>query len=61
MKKPRLTSADRRTTEAILRTDFASFCRKVLQTLSPGTTYYDNWHIHAMTHALDSGAGRPND
>jgi predicted phage terminase large subunit-like protein len=46
-------AADRRTRDAILRTDFASFSRKVFQTLSPSATYYDNWHIHGMTHRLE--------
>jgi predicted phage terminase large subunit-like protein len=46
-------AADRRTRDAILRTDFASFSRKVFQTLSPSATYYENWHIQAMTHKLE--------
>lgn len=46
-------AADRRTMDAILRTDFASFSRKVFQTLSPSATYFDNWHVSAMSHRLE--------
>jgi hypothetical protein len=45
-------SVDRRTADAILRTDFASFCRIVFEILCPSAIYYDNWHIHAMCHQL---------
>ncbi len=38
---------------AILRTDFASFVRKCAILLSPGQRFLDNWHIHAMAHALE--------
>src|SRR6516164_1918663 len=39
--------------DAILRTDLASFNRKVFETLAPSTTYQDNWHIHAIAHRLE--------
>jgi predicted phage terminase large subunit-like protein len=37
---------------AFLRQDLSTFVEKVFSTLEPGTHYCDNWHIHAMTHAL---------
>src|SRR6516164_4109673 len=39
--------------DAILRTDLASFNRKVFETLAPSGTYQDNWHIHAIAHHLE--------
>ena len=38
--------------DAILRTDFVSFIRKVFQTVSPGERFLENWHIEAMAHHL---------
>jgi predicted phage terminase large subunit-like protein len=46
-------ATDYRTRDAIVRTDFASFSRKVFQTLSPSATYYENWHVHAIIHKLE--------
>ena len=56
MKKPQAkTPANSRVRvrDAIIRTDFASYIRKVFQTLSPSTTYSDNWHIHAIAYQLE--------
>jgi predicted phage terminase large subunit-like protein len=41
-----------RVLDAILRTDFVSFIRKVFQTVSPGERFLPNWHIEAMAHHL---------
>jgi hypothetical protein len=38
--------------DAILRTDFVSFIRKVFQTVSPGERFLENWHIEAMAYHL---------
>jgi len=38
--------------DAILRTDFVSFIRKVFQTVSPGEHFLENWHIEAMAYHL---------
>jgi predicted phage terminase large subunit-like protein len=47
--------------DALLRTDFLAFYRKVFDTLNPGTPYLDNWHINAIAHALEEvRAGRNN-
>jgi predicted phage terminase large subunit-like protein len=54
MTKPKIAiSADRRTTEAMARTDLAIFNRIVFETLSPSATYHDNWHIYAICHQLE--------
>jgi len=37
---------------ATLRTDLASFVRKVFATVSPGTRYCHNWHIDAIIYRL---------
>jgi hypothetical protein len=37
---------------AALRTDLASFVRKVFATVSPGTRYCHNWHIDAIVYRL---------
>jgi len=37
---------------AILRTDFASFLRKVFHTLSPGQTFVPGWHYRAIAYQL---------
>jgi predicted phage terminase large subunit-like protein len=37
---------------AILRTDFAAFVRKVFSTISPATEYQHNWHIDCIAHHL---------
>jgi hypothetical protein len=37
---------------AVLRTDLASFVRKVFATVSPGARYCHNWHIDAIVHQL---------
>tara|TARA_R110001592_G_scaffold95560_1_gene275348 strand:- start:615 stop:2141 length:1527 start_codon:yes stop_codon:yes gene_type:complete len=38
---------------AMLRSDFSAFVEKVFNALHPGTEFVDNWHIHAITHALN--------
>src|SRR5271166_246681 len=48
MKKP-----DRRTTDAIVRTDLSTFTQAVFRTLSPSAIYHANWHIDAMSHKLE--------
>ncbi|MFC5067298.1 phage terminase large subunit [Flaviflagellibacter deserti] len=42
----------RRLLQAVLRSDLQSFIAKVFTTLEPGTPYQDNWHLHAIAHAL---------
>src|SRR4051794_22310880 len=37
---------------AILRSDFVTFVEKCFETLEPGATYEDNWHVHAIAHQL---------
>ncbi len=37
---------------AALRTDFLVFYEKCFALLEPGTTFLDNWHIHAIAEAL---------
>ena len=37
---------------AFLRTDLYLFVWKVFNTLLPGTTYLENWHIDAICHEL---------
>src|SRR5436190_2909964 len=39
--------------DALLRTDFGTFARKVFHTLNPGSPFLLNWHIEAITHKLD--------
>jgi len=54
VKKPQAkTPANSRLRDAIIRSDFASYIRKVFQTLSPSATYSDNWHIHAIAYQLE--------
>jgi predicted phage terminase large subunit-like protein len=54
MKKARpAVQASSRLRDAITRSDFASFNRRVFQTLAPSATYQDNWHIHAIAHHLE--------
>src|SRR5215207_4366452 len=38
---------------AILRQDFVSFIGRTATTLSPGVTFHDNWHIHAIAWHLE--------
>lgn len=42
----------RRALHAALRQDLAAFTRKVFATLNPGAEFQPNWHIRAMTHAV---------
>jgi predicted phage terminase large subunit-like protein len=54
VKKPQAkTPANVRVRDAIIRTDFPSYIRKIFQTLSPSATYSDNWHIHAIAYQLE--------
>ncbi|MEL6246151.1 MAG: phage terminase large subunit [Pseudomonadota bacterium] len=39
--------------QALLRTNLRAFTEKVFATINPGTEYLDNWHIGAVTHALE--------
>ena len=32
--------------------DFVTFVEKCFETLEPGATYEDNWHVHAIAHQL---------
>jgi predicted phage terminase large subunit-like protein len=41
------------TLNALLRQDFHAFVEKVFNTLHPSAEYEDNWHIRAMTYALN--------
>lgn len=52
MKKPQ-PSFDRRTADAIIRTDPVSFVERVFQTLSPASTCQRNWHIDAICHRME--------
>lgn len=38
--------------QALLRQHFPAFVEKVFQTLHPGRTFEDNWHIHAICYRL---------
>ena len=35
-----------------LRTDFCAFVEKTFQTVCPGQTFWPNWHLEAICHAL---------
>ena len=39
--------------DAVLRSDFASFARKVFGELNPGAKFDDNWHLEALFHELE--------
>lgn len=39
--------------DAALRSDFASFTRKVFRELNPGTHFDDNWHLDALLYQLE--------
>src|SRR5450631_66555 len=41
-----------RVLRAILRTELPFFIRKVFATISPGETYFHNWHVDAIAHQL---------
>ena len=41
--------SNQRKLEAILRSDFPSFLRKVFETLAPGTPFLDNWHLELLS------------
>jgi hypothetical protein len=42
--------------QALLRQHFPAFVEKVFQTLHPGRTFEDNWHIHAICYQLQKVA-----
>jgi predicted phage terminase large subunit-like protein len=44
---------DERILHAILRQDLPSFIAKCFATLEPGTTYLENWHVHAIAYQLE--------
>ena len=47
-------SAEKRQALALaVRNDLAFFVFRVFQTLNPGATYLDNWHIEAIVHQLE--------
>ena len=53
-----MTEAEKRSRErqalgAVLRTDFASFLRKVFHTLVPGERFIPEWYIDAIAHRLE--------
>ena len=50
---PRLISQDRALLDAICRTDFASFVQRSFHSLRPGTAFFPNYHIDAVTFHLD--------
>jgi hypothetical protein len=33
--------------------DFRAFAQKAFEIINPGTTFMDNWHIGAISHALE--------
>lgn len=37
----------------VLRNDFPSFVARVFATVSPGDSYLENWHVHAICHQLE--------
>ena len=45
-----------RLTDAILRTDFYSFLRASFPLVSQSSRFLPNWHIEAMTYALEQVA-----
>jgi predicted phage terminase large subunit-like protein len=46
-------SIDRAVLNAVLRQDFGAFVHKTFNTLSPGQTYVDGWHIRALAYHLE--------
>ena len=48
-----MRTPDRGLYEALLRTDFEFFIRKVFATLCPGQDYVPNWHIAAIAYELE--------
>ena len=46
-------ASDLEVLDAILRTNFYSFVRASFRIISPGGPFVPNWHIEAMTHALE--------
>lgn len=38
---------------AVLRNDLNAFIHRVFQTVAPGESYLDNWHMEAISHRLD--------
>lgn len=43
-----MADANRRDLDAILRTDFLSFLRKTVESLLPGTSFLNNWHLELI-------------
>ena len=48
-----LTSSNRITINALLRTDFLAFLERCVRTLNPGTAFLANWHIEAIAYQLE--------
>ena len=44
---------DRTLIDALLRSDLLSFVRRCFQTLNPGASFLDNWHLMAIAYQLD--------
>ena len=44
---------DHQALAALLRSDLTAFVQKTFSTVSPGDAYHPNWHIEAITHALN--------
>jgi len=40
--------------DALLRADFGAFVHKTFQTLNPGATFLNNWHLQAIGHHLNA-------
>src|SRR5260370_41914380 len=43
-----MSAFDRRRMDLLLKLDFATFIRRVFETIAPGEIYQHNWHIEAM-------------
>src|SRR5258708_3580533 len=43
-----MSTLDRRRMDLLLKLDFATFIRRVVETIAPGEVYLHNWHIDAM-------------
>lgn len=44
---------DRDVVDTLLRSDFLSFVRRCFQTLNPGASFLDSWHLAAIGYQLD--------
>jgi predicted phage terminase large subunit-like protein len=46
-------ASDLATLDAITRVDFPTFIRRCFHSLTPGSSFQMNWHIHALSHHLE--------